>query len=134
MLCYIDHELWWINGIYYKRNPTADTRQRIIDTVNTIYQDVADGSLQAAYVHYVYDVPILFIHAGVRPEYYTYLQKQLSPEDPSKQLTPIEIAAYFNNILQSYLAQCKSVPCAPSKNEFFEAGPDRGGTHIGGPL
>lgn len=52
------------------------------------------------------------------------------------ELTAEQIAEYTNYILRSTVQQCElSFPCTLfHKEELFGAGPERGGTQIGGPL
>jgi hypothetical protein len=134
-ILHVDHEMWWLNGHFHDRNVAADTRQRIIDTIVALADDIADGSLQASYVHTRNNVPVLFIHAGVRPQYYAHLQKALKPASPHTNLTANEVAEAANAILRNFVAECKGVlPCPEKDDPFFDAGPDRGGIGIGGPL
>ena len=126
--------MWWLGGYFHLRNPKSDTKQRIIDTIIAVSTDIAEGTLQAAYVHTRYEVPILFTHAGVRPAYYEHMRKKLHPTD-STELSAHEVAASANAELKQYAEKCNGYyPCSEPKSHFFEAGPDRGGAGIGGPL
>jgi hypothetical protein len=40
--------------------------------------------LPAAYVHTLYDTPILFTHAGVSPNFYAYLEKKIEKKNINK--------------------------------------------------
>ena len=130
-----------MNGHFHHRNPTTDTKQKILKVVAAIVEDVADGSLVGAYAHTMHEVPILFIHAGVSANFYKYMQRELASSSTSvtattaaTELSPLAIAAYSNDLPKTHLAQCSSFPCKDFEHEFFEAGPDRGGAGIGGPL
>jgi len=103
----------------------------------TMIQDIKEGTLQMAYAHSRHDVPLLFVHAGVSPEFYKYLQKTLHPGSTSTVLSAVEIAEYANKQLQQDFSTCTALPCQDqqsSAKELYEAGPDRGGAGIGGPL
>lgn len=71
----------------------------------------------------------------MRPQYYDYLRKTLKKDDPSSELTANEFADAANAILRGFIAKCEGkLPCRESADPFFDAGPDRGGAGIGGPL
>ena len=59
-----NHELWWLTGVLYKRNPETDTREKIIELVELLVTDIANDLVKGAYVHRVRGVPVLFVHAG----------------------------------------------------------------------
>lgn len=127
--------MWWINGHLHQRNKASDTKERILKVIAALLEDIADGSIQAAYVHTRHDIPILFVHAGITPNFYKYVQKDLYPKAVKTQISAQEMAEYANGLLRTHAAKnCKNIPCKPFKHEFFDAGPDRGGAGVGGPL
>mgnify|MGYP006179484613 CR=1 FL=1 len=133
---YADHDIWWLNGYFHHRNTTADTNDVLRQVIITMINDIKEGTLQMAYAHTRHDVPLLFVHAGVSPEFYKYLQRTLHP-GATTVLSAIEIAEYANQQLRQDFSTCTALPCQDKKSsakELYEAGPDRGGAGIGGPL
>lgn len=126
--------MWWLNGHLHQRNKVADTKERVLKVIAAVLEDVGDGSIQAAYVHTRHSIPILFVHAGVTPNFYAYAQKDLYPQAKNTQVLAQEMAEYMNDLLTKNVGKCKNIPCKEFKHEFFEAGPDRGGSGVGGPL
>ena len=143
--------MWWLTGIYYKRHPQADTKKRVMATIKMIVEDIASGDVVGAYVHRLHDVPLLFSHAGFSKPFYDYLKRQIAPTSltdsiagllSSKpkgledKLTPEQIMNYTNDLLRKVVGQCSTFPCRMNEDryELFEAGRDRGGPGIGGPL
>jgi hypothetical protein len=47
---------------------------------------------------------------------------------------PEAIAEYTNRMLRDTTNKCEHFPCQLFDDQVFDAGPDRGGTGIGGPL
>jgi hypothetical protein len=126
----LDHELWWLTGIYYKRHKVADTRQRVEASIRLIVEDILSGKMVAAKViRHRNNIPIMFVHAGFNNNFLNYLYNTVL-EDHS----PESIAQYTNRILRDTTARCPHFPCNQFNDEVFEAGPDRGGSGIGGPL
>jgi hypothetical protein len=113
-------------------NREADTKEKIIAVVNSMKRGVLDGTVVGSFVHRIGDQPLLFVHAGFRPKFVDQLQKTLS--DPS----PEGMARHVNDLLVKFVEKCTDetklfVPCE-FHDDVFEAGPDRGGKGIGGPL
>ncbi|KAJ1392890.1 hypothetical protein B484DRAFT_459368 [Ochromonadaceae sp. CCMP2298] len=116
--------------------------------IQALVDDIADGLIAAAYVHHIYDVPIMFSHAGISANFYAYLERQLRKKNKSifsfdktsntkkskNTLSAEEIAGYVNGVLSKQVAACTRFPCHEFGHEVFEAGPDRGGSGIGGPF
>ncbi len=97
--------------------------------VKFMLEDILSGAVLGAYVHRVSDVPILFIHAGIRPKFADYLKEIAIPDN----FTADAIAEYVNGMLKFNAFQCSTPPCK-FEGELFDSGPDRGGSGIGGPL
>ena len=129
-----DHELWWLNGHFHDRHTVSDTKQRVFKTVNMVVEDIKEGNVVGAYVHHSHGVPILFVHAGFRKDFYRFMQSELYPNAVTSEVSAVEIANYTNNLLNQFINNCDSFPCADFTHELFQAGPDRGGRGIGGPL
>ncbi|RYY77524.1 hypothetical protein EON63_18580 [archaeon] len=41
----LDHELWWLTGVFYEKHPTADTKANIISFITWLVEDIMSGSL-----------------------------------------------------------------------------------------
>ena len=129
-----NHELWWLEGHFHQRNPTADTSEKVLKLINAMKKSIIDGRVVGAYVHRIFDQPLMFIHAGFRPKYLDYLTRILSSENSS----PENMASHINNLLIEQTRQCTTEDGEFKEcsyvDEAFEAGPDRGGKGIGGPF
>lgn len=97
--------------------------------VQFMLEDIQSGAVLGVYVHRIADVPILFIHAGIRPKFADYLKETAIPGD----FTAESIAEYVNGMLKFSAFQCSTPPCK-FEGELYDSGPDRGGKGIGGPL
>lgn len=132
-----DHELWWLEGIYRKRHPIADTRESVMSLRAMIKEDLVKGLVQGAFVYHMHGVPIMFVHAGFSRRFVSYIDKRIQRLDGEKELTADMVARYTNEVLLNSINACKSLPCKlgqKTDRELFDAGPDRGGMGIGGPL
>jgi hypothetical protein len=96
-----------------------------------IKQDILSNNVVAAYIHHIGDFSLLFVHAGYSQAFLKYLQKKLKLKD--KSLNGDNIVNYSNELLKFKISKCKKSLCKFT-DELFEAGPDRGGSGIGGPL
>lgn len=127
-----NHDIWWLEGKFHMINREADTKEKIVAVVNSMKRGVLDGSVVGSFVHRIGDQPLLFVHAGFRPKFVDKLQRTL-PDSSAE-----GIAGYVNGLLTDFVQKCTDeskffVPCE-FPDEVFEAGPDRGGKGIGGPL
>ena len=75
--------------------------------VNDMISDLQTGDLLGAYVHKIHDIPILFIHAGIGPNFYKYMKKQI-PTDFSVD----SIAKYVNSAVRGNAQKCTKYPCS----------------------
>jgi hypothetical protein len=130
----LDHEVWWINGYLHKRNMKTDTKDKVSKLISAIMSDVNSRNVVGAYVHMLQESPILFVHAGISSAFYKYMQREMYPKDPSKKIPASAAAEYINTVVLQAISGCKKFPCPEFTHELFEAGPDRGGKGIGGPL
>lgn len=165
-----NHELWWMEGYYHKRNKTADTKENVEKFVQLLVSDIMDRSVLLSHVEFINGVPIVFVHAGFSPAYYNYLTDDMpdlkndmpdfkndtpdlknddgDDDDFKRSITTTQgqgqrltgagverITAYTNSILLESVSSCRTFPCQTAfADELFEAGPDRGGKKLGGPL
>mmetsp|Transcript_25384 Transcript_25384/g.42311 ORF Transcript_25384/g.42311 Transcript_25384/m.42311 type:complete len:492 (-) Transcript_25384:70-1545(-) len=206
-----NHDMWWLEGLFHKRNKEHDSKEVILQMIKGLVDDIQTGAVVGAYVHHlspaaittstttagtsiaansaaegtageeekeevvegaagipVSGTPILFTHAGINANFYAYLETQLENNsapisskinvgaDGNEQgnaksrsssssstveatthdslLSAEAIAEYINSILTNQIKICRQFPCSKFTNQVFDAGPDRGGTGIGGPL
>eukprot|EP01031_Cornospumella_fuschlensis_P025996 gene25996-31391_t len=122
-----NHELWWLTGIFYEKHPTADTKANIIAFITGLIEDIVSGAVRGAYLHTINTTPIIFVHAGFSPAYLQYLRKQDIQ-------TPPQLVNHTHNQLVQAIKRCDGFPCRTIKGEVFDAGPDRGGSGVGGPF
>ena len=122
-----NHEMWWMENKLHMRNKEADTKEKVLTLVRRMKSQIASKELVGAHVIEVNNVPLLFVHAGYRA---TYLAA--SPTTDAKGL-----AVLFNDALTDSLKTCPKdwSPCDFDRyGELFQAGPERGGGHLGGPV
>ena len=126
-----NHEMWWLTGIFGKINKRYDTKEKVLNTIEVIINDIVSDKILGAYVFEAYDIPLIFVHAGFGTRYYEYLQEQLN----TTVITANQTVEHTNTLLKQAVYDCGEFPCRDGfEHEVFEAGPDRGGTHIGGPF
>ena len=90
-------------------------------------------------MEYIQNVPILFTHAGIIPNFYNYLMNlneikfQILNKNPNEKIEII--IKYINSFIINIVKYCNhsSLKCK-FENPLFEAAPCRGGDGIGGPL
>ena len=126
-----NHELWWLGGHYHQKHD-EDSYDKVKHIVLSMKDDILSGKMKAAFSLESTDVSLLFVHAGIRPHFFQYMQQTLQDHD----LTGEEVAVYMNELLHKHTRACPGFPrtdCSFS-DELFEAGSDRGGRNIGGPF
>lgn len=126
-----NHELWWLEGHYHDRNKATDTRAKCRSITQKLRDGIINESIQASYVRRMGDVPVLFVHAGYRKQMVEHMKKKYSISGTAEELSSVT-----NQILRSTVAsQAKAATVVlPTGEEIFEAGPERRGSHIGGPF
>ena len=122
-----NHDIWWLEGHFHMRNTKTDTKEKIDTLVGKMRQDITNGDFLASYLFKPYsDIPFLFTHAGYRE---TFLDKYSYKGNDINVTAKVELLNQdFNNLL---------VQANQAKNfnhEYFDAGPDRGGQGLGGPM
>lgn len=121
--------MWWLTGYTHERHKQADTRAKITNFVKFTKDDILQKKVLGAYVHTINRMPILFVHAGYSQAFLTLLKKTNAVPD----INAKAIANYTNLMLRKSMQKCRKFPCQMTE-EIFEAGPDRGGKGVGGPL
>lgn len=111
------------------RNKAHDTPEKINYIVSTSKEAIMDNRLVGAYpLSFGNDnEPLLFVHAGLKSGFLNHMSRFVDSLDAHS------IANYINSEIKSVVSQCRSKYCRLN-GELFEAGPDRGGAGIGGPL
>jgi len=112
-------------------NRQYDTQQKILHLVEQMKSDIRTRNLVGAFSISVNEVPILFTHAGIRPTFFDYLKSGAGTNTPI--VTVDDIVFYINEKLLVDTNNCKKTWCK-YEDELYEAGPDRYGDGIGGPL
>jgi hypothetical protein len=121
--------MWWLTGYTHERHKVADTRTKISNFVKYTKDDILQKKVLGAYVHILNRIPILFVHAGYSQAFLYHLKKTKAVDV----INAKTIANYTNTMLQKSMQKCRKFPCQMTE-EVFEAGPDRGGKGVGGPL
>jgi hypothetical protein len=116
-----DHDMWWLQEYLNYKNK-ADTRGKIRKFVDLTKQDVLAGKVVGAHYLSMQNTPIVFSHAGFSSEFL----KSLKTNDPK------EIVEITNKNLRQEVEKCKNKKCG-FQTAMYEAGPERGGSGIGGP-
>jgi hypothetical protein len=153
--CVIDHELWWLENILGHRNPDTDTPEVILKVISALIDDILNGDVVGAY-YYEHapaspeggkQLPVLFTHGGISPEYYGFLEKK-SAEFKAWRKSGGNVAEFLADhitaglrdavahtcTLINYRNPNSQVPKCTMKGELFAAGKERGGGPIGGPF
>ncbi len=128
-----NHELWWLEGAYHMRNKRSDTIEKINYLVQIMKEDIQNNLLLGAFSYVSHGVPLLFSHAGLRPDMKDLV---LSIISKSQNIVPSDVdeamvASYINGVLVRSVSACQNKVCT-LKDAIFQAGPERGGSSIGG--
>mmetsp|Transcript_23207 Transcript_23207/g.34057 ORF Transcript_23207/g.34057 Transcript_23207/m.34057 type:complete len:335 (+) Transcript_23207:3-1007(+) len=125
-----NHELMWLQGNFRDRS-RADTKKKVEKLVGKMKSGIRSGTVIASHVERIHNIPLMFVHAGFRPEMIQYLKSHHGSDG-----SPESLSRTLNSIVKGTLqTQClsDSSPCSLS-DAVFGAGPDRGGMGIGGPF
>ena len=106
----------------------ADTKSNVKSFISMLVEDIASGAVKGSHLETINNVPVVFVHAGFGPDYLRHLKsKEIS--------SPERIVNDTASHLVRAVGACASFPCRSiNSHEVFDAGPDRGGRGIGGPL
>lgn len=122
-----NHEVWWLENKFHMRNSKADTQDKVLKLVRSMKSQITNGELVGAKTIWVKGVPLMFVHAGYRA---TFLEA-------SRAKGATALAEELNAALVDAMSQCsrdwKACPF-DRYGELFEAGPERGGKFLGGPV
>lgn len=123
-----NHDIWWLQGRFHMRHQWADTQAKIETVVAAMKRDIMNRKLHVSHVVRVHDVPILFTHAGLHADFMKHLHQTIGS------MTAEDIAKYLNGVLLDSTTACIDHGDCEYEDQVFEAGRDRGGAGIGGPL
>lgn len=128
-----NHEVWWLEGRFHMRNKAADTKANVLAMVRMMKDQVARGEMVGAYTIAVNGVDLLFVHAGYRASYLAHLEDSGVPNARS---AAQEVVRRLNEELPRVVSRCMGEALCDFDDdpELFQAGPERGGNHLGGPL
>lgn len=113
------------------RNKEADSREKVSSIVAKLKAGIHDNSIVAAHVERISNVPVMFVHAGFRRSMMEYTLSNYGVAGG----TAKEIVDILNGLLKNSTESCKdTVHSCSLTNMVFGAGPDRGGSGIGGPF
>lgn len=124
-----NHDIWWLQGYFNMINKETDTQSKIMSVISSMKRRILNKSIVGSYITRINNIPILFTHAGLRPEFIQYLQLQISIDEPEN------ISTYINDLVMEETKLCrKRNQFCEFEDELFQAGKERGGKNIGGPF
>lgn len=123
--------MWWLEGHLHHRNPQHDTPEKIQTLVSQLVADILDGKVVVSFVEEIKGVDIVFVHAGYSTNFLKHVRNIIGSK-----ASMTDIADHANNLLVQILRGCAKNPSQRCHfaDELFEAGPERGGRGVGGPL
>lgn len=124
-----NHELMWLQGSFRDANP-ADTKEKRLAIVDSLKRGILESKIVGSYFATINEIPVMFIHAGFRPQMIDYISKTFNI-NPS----PADLSSFVNEHVKSNIMSCQrsGAPCKLN-TEIFAAGSERGGRNIGGPF
>lgn len=130
-----NHEVWWLEGRFHMRNKRSDTEDKVLQMVRMMKDQVQRREMVGAHTIRINGVDLLFVHAGYRATYLTHL---VGTGLPNARSAAEEVVRHFNAELPRVIARCHDNTRSPcdfgDDDELFQAGPERGGSHLGGPI
>jgi hypothetical protein len=124
-----NHELMWLLGSFRDAHK-ADTKEKRLALVDSLKLGIQESKIVGSYFTTVNHIPLMFIHAGFRPQMIDYIAKtfEITP-------TPGELSSFVNSHVRASIQHCmkSGAPCNLN-SEVFGAGSERGGRGIGGPF
>ena len=91
---------------------------------------ILDGRLIGSYLHHVNDLPLVFVHAGFRPEYLEHVASTADAKTASHKsnlpTAPEYLVDHINKLVMASIRECRGYSCL-FEDEAFQAGSDRGG-------
>lgn len=124
-----NHELMWLQGLFRDAHE-ADTKEKRTNIVNSLKRKIQEGKIVGSYYRNLNGIPVMFIHAGFRPQMVDYITSTYQIES-----SPEVLSSFVNNMMKKSIEKCmrSGARCALD-SELFSAGPERGGGNIGGPF
>jgi hypothetical protein len=122
------------------RNKKYDTPTITSAIINDMKNGILNNEIKGAYAHWSNGLPLFFVHAGLRPLMLSHLESEIKSTTRPKGLAHLapdvdELAFHVNDRLKSVVESCAAngTKCH-FRDPIFQAGPERGGTAIGGPF
>jgi hypothetical protein len=131
-----NHELWWLTGQLSYRNKKSDTKQKVEALVTLMKEEILSGAVKGAHSTVKDGLPLIFIHAGLRPEMISKLRETVPTlKNPSGNGEESAlIAEYINQQLLKDVQSCgRGMALCKLDDVVYSAGPERGGNQLGGP-
>lgn len=129
-----NHDIWWLEGYLRDRNPQTDTKERVTSLVKEMKTSILKKKVRGAFHRKVHGVDLLFSHSGFRTEMKDLVLAAASPL-PAGTSEAHALAEHTNKLLFDAVKKCSHEDAAcKMRHEVFEAGPERGGSSIGGPF
>jgi hypothetical protein len=124
-----NHELMWLQGVFRDAHK-ADTKEKRLAIVNSLKHGIQESKIVGSYFTTINQIPVMFIHAGFRPQMIEYITDKFQVSS-----TPRELSSFVNGHVKSAIQHCmKSGVSCNLNTEIFGAGSERGGRNIGGPF
>lgn len=127
-----NHDVFWLQGQYHDSNKKTDTTEVRTEVVDGLKHALLDLKVRGAHVLRIHGMPLIFVHAGFRPAMVRFVQDEYYTRIGGNITTAEQLAKYVNLLVHEVAEKCKKF-CA-FNGAVFDAGPDRGGTSIGGPI
>lgn len=132
-VCYIDHELWWLDGRFHMANKKHDTKEKIVRFVTELKESIGDGRVVGSYSysHPSLPNPLLFTHAGLRVSFLPVLLKisEMGIGSPlsMENMTASALSEHINSLLVLDTAECRSraLQRCNLQSEVYQAGRER---------
>ncbi len=123
----------WLEGRLQFRHK-KDTKDRVLGLISQMKREISNGAvLGAKAVTLSTGAEVLFVHAGLRP---AMLQLAESTGMVAANATASDIAQWINKVTRDDINECinrgENVPCHNLSGPIYSAGPDRGGSDVGG--
>lgn len=131
-----NHELWWLSGQISYRNKKTDTKEKVEALINLMKEEIISGAVKGAHAMDTAEgLPLFFVHAGIRPQMMDHLRKSIPAlvKGGAKDESHV-VAEYINTKLLEDVKRCTSAGArCPLDDLVYSAGPERGGSAVGGP-
>lgn len=141
-----NHDIMWLEGKFDYKHKISDTPNSIGIVVHSMKAAIASGALVGAYAHWVNGLPLVFVHAGLRPAMLDHIATTIGTS--TTDIDSETVVNYINDRVVSVMNECtdkggsdelrRSSLCQFKETDpLFQSGPERGNKKrgaIGGPF